>query len=428
MDAGITWEDAYLGGLTEAVRAGEVPERLVDRAVGRVLDVKCRLGLFDRARVDPDRAEATVRCAAHRAVSLRAARESIVLLKNTDGLLPLAPSVRRIAVIGPNADDVPDLLGDYTPWPPGAPVATVLAALRTHAPHGVTVHHARGCEVTGTDRSGIPPAVAAARAADVAVVVLGERPTSFTRPGGTDGEAMDAADLELTGVQEELLRAVHATGTPVVLVLLNGRALAVHWAAAHVPAIVEAFLPGEFGGRAVAEILYGHVNPSGRLPVTVPRSVGQLPLTYDQKRLRAKAGDYVGLSASPLYEFGHGLSYTTFSYDRLWLTRTRMRADQTTVARVDITNTGDRQGQEVVQLYLRDRLASVSLPERLLRGYTKVDLAPGETTTAVMTLSPRELALVDGRMRTVVEPGLFDVLVGRSCHAIELTARLEVTA
>ncbi len=163
----------------------------------------------------------------------------------------------------------------------------------------MTVHHARGCEVTGTDRSGIPPAVAATRAADVAVVVLGERPTSFTRPGGTDGEAMDAADLELTGVQEELLRAMHATGTPVVLVLLNGRALAVNWAAAHVPAIVEAFLPGEFGGRAVAEILYGHVNPSGRLPVTVPRSVGQLPLTYDQKRLRAKAGDYVGLSASP---------------------------------------------------------------------------------------------------------------------------------
>ncbi|MFJ6079826.1 glycoside hydrolase family 3 C-terminal domain-containing protein [Streptomyces sp. NPDC092369] len=428
VDVGITWEEAYLGELAAAVRAGEVPERLVDRAVGRVLNLKYRLGLFDRSRVDPDRAEATVRSAAHQAVSLRAARESIVLLKNSGDLLPLGPSVRRLAVIGPNADDVADLLGDYTPWPPGAPVATVLAALRDTAPDGVTIRHAKGCEVTGDDRAGIPAAVAAARAADVTVLVLGERSTAFASADSTDGESRDAADLELTGVQEELLKAVHATGTPVVLVLVNGRALAVNWAAEHVPAIVEAFLPGEFGGRAVAEVLFGEVNPSGRLPVTVPRGVGQLPLTYDHKRMRAKAGDYVGLSASPLYEFGFGLSYTTFSYARLRISRPRIRAHESTVVRVDVTNTGVRRGQEVVQLYLRDRLASVSLPERMLRGYAKVDLAPGETTTVAMTLSPRELALVDHRMRTTVEPGLFDVLVGRSCLSVELTGQVEVMA
>jgi beta-glucosidase len=424
VDVGITWEPAYLDQLVDNVREGHVPVALVDRAVRRVLLLKKRLGLFQQALVDPDTAERTVHSQAHQAIALQAARESLILLKNDD-LLPLAGG-NRIAVIGPNADNSSNLLGDYNPWPPFQPIPSILDAIRAHAPAGTTVTHAPGCTVLGNDRSGIDAAVAAARNADVAVLVLGEQPKSFTQAGSTDGEATDIADLGLTGVQDELVAAVVATGTPVVAILINGRALAITQLAATVPAIVEAFLPGEFGGQAVAELLFGVINPSGRLPVTVPRGVGQLPMYYDQKRMRAAAADYVDSPVAPLYPFGFGLSYTTFEYRNLRLSSSRIRSDGTVRVTVDVHNTGHRAGATVVQLYLTDVLATVSLPARMLRGFAKVTIPAGGVETVQLTLGPRELALVDQRMRTVVEPGTFEVHLGASSTDTPLSATFEV--
>jgi len=425
VDVGITWEPAYLDQLVENVQEGHVPMALIDRAVRRVLLLKKRLGLFDQALVDPDVAERTVHSAANQAIALQASRESLVLLRNQDNLLPL-PGGKRIAVIGPNADNSSNLLGDYNPWPPFEPIPSILDAIRTHAPSGTTVTYAAGCTVLGADRSGFDAAVSVARSADVAVLVLGEQPKSFFQAGSTDGEATDIADLGLTGVQDELVAAVLATKTPVVAVLVNGRALSITELAATVPAIVEAFLPGEFGGQAVAELLFGAINPSGRLPVTVPRSVGQLPMYYDQKRMRAAAGDYVDLRATPLYEFGFGLSYTTFEYRNLRLAQRRIRSGETVRVSVDVHNTGDRDGATVVQLYLTDVVASVSLPARMLRGFAKVTVPAGSVRTVHLTLGPRELALVDQRMRTVVESGAFEVHVGASSTDTPLSATFEV--
>ncbi len=425
VDVGITWEPAYLDQLVASVHDGSVSVELVDRAVRRVLLLKKRLGLFKNAIVDPAIAERTVHSAEHQALALAAARESLVLLKNDGGLLPLAAG-KRIAVIGPNADNSSNLLGDYNPWPPFAPIPTILDAIRTHAPTGTTVTYAPGCAVLGDDRSGFDAARAAARAADVAVLVLGEKPKSFLQVGSTDGEAADIADLDLTGVQNDLVTAITATGTPVVVVLVNGRALSVNQLATTVPSILEAFLPGEFGGQAVAEVLFGAVNPSGRLPVTVPRSVGQLPMYYGQKRMRAQSSGYIDLPGTPLYEFGFGLSYTTFDYRNLRLSSPRIRRGESLDVTVDVRNTGARAGATVVQLYLVDVLASVSLPARMLRGFGKVSLSPGQTETVRMTLGTRELALVDQQMHTVVEPGSFEVHVGSSSANTPLSATFEV--
>ncbi|MGN6190487.1 MAG: glycoside hydrolase family 3 C-terminal domain-containing protein [Conexibacter sp.] len=427
VDVGITWEAAYLDQLIASVQDGSVPMALIDRAVRRVLYVKLKLGLFENPYVDPARAERVVHSAAHQATALQAARESIVLLKNAGGLLPLRDAGQRIAVIGPNADEAENLLGDYHPWPPLEPIPSILTAIRAHAPGGSTVTYARGCEITGEDRSGFDAAVAAAQGADVALVVVGEKAAGFFHPGATNGEACDVASLDLTGVQDELIEAVRATGTPTVVVLVHGRPLSIRAVAEHVPAILSAWLPGERGGEALTDVLFGRCDPGGRLPITVPRSVGQLPLYNSLRPMRATAGDYVDLPSSPLFPFGFGLSYTTFSYANLALSRTRIGAGETTEVRVDVTNTGSRSGQEVVQLYVADVHASVSVPEQQLRGFRKVALDPGQTTTVRMTLGPRELALVDQALETVVEPGTFELRVGSSCADIHARATLEVT-
>ncbi|GAB3973894.1 glycoside hydrolase family 3 N-terminal domain-containing protein [Actinoallomurus acanthiterrae] len=428
VDVGITWEDAYLDGLKDGVKDGSVPMELVDRAVRRVLMLKLRLGLFDNPYVDPARAEQIVGGAAHRALALQAAREGITLLKNDGGLLPIKSSIKRIAVIGPNADVPENLTGDYAPWPPKNGMPTVLASIKAAAPAGTRVTYAKGCGVNDADRTGFAKAVATARGADLVVLVLGERSKGFLFEGATGGEGVDAADLNLTGVQDALVQAVHATGKPVVIVLVAGRPLAITWPAEHVPAIVQAWLPGERGGEAIADVLFGKCDPGGRLPVTVPRSVGQLPIYNDVKPMRAAADGYVGLKASPLYEFGHGLSYTTFRYDNLKISRRRIKTGETTEVRVDVTNTGHRTGQEVVQLYLADQQSSVSLPVKQLRGFAKVELKPGQKRTVRLTLGPREMELVDESMRQVVEPGAFEVQVGSSSARIHLRGTFEVVA
>lgn len=432
VDVGISYEDAYMGALVENVRHGGVPEALVDRAVRRILRQKMRLGLFERPLVDPDRAASIVHAPAHRELALRAAREGIVLLKNEGGALPLRKGLRTIAVVGPNADNPANQLGDYVPEVVLQHVTTILEGVRAEVEPRTRVRYVKGCDVIGDATDQIRQAVDAARKADAAVVVLGENEWHAPGKTGTDGEGFDVASLDLTGRQEELLEAVHATGTPTVLVLVNGRPLSIRWAAEHVPAIVEAWLPGERGGEAVADVLFGDQEPEGRLPITVPRHVGQLPVAYDSKPskeywIREGWGKrYADMSPEPLFAFGHGLSYTRFDCANLRVEPAAIRRGGTVVVSADVTNRGTRPGKEVVQLYLHDPVASVVLPVRRLRGFEKVALEPGAARTVRFLLRPDALALLDAGLRWTVEPGAFEVEVGSSSRKIHLTGRFEV--
>jgi beta-glucosidase len=434
LDVGISYESGFMADLLASVREGAVPASLVDRAVRRILRQKFRLGLFERVHVDPDRAVAVVHQAAHQELALEAAREGMVLLRNEGGLLPLRKDLKSIAVIGPNADDRLNQLGDYVPLQVPQPVTTVLEGIRRAVSADTQVAYVKGCEVLGTNTSEIPRAAAAAAKAEVAVVVLGENEWRAANRAGTDGEGFDAATLELTGLQEDLVKAVKATGTPTVVVLINGRPLATRWIAANIPAVLEAWLPGEKGGQAVAEILFGEVNPSGRLPVTVPRHAGQLPVYYNAKKSKSYwiqhgwGRPYVDLEPTPLYPFGYGLSYTRFDYANLKLSRNEISPAETVEVRVDVRNAGGRAGAEVVQLYIEDVVSSVSTPVKELRGFTKVFLQPGETRTCTFTLRPDDLALYDRDLRRVVEPGLFRVMVGSSSEDIRVRGEFQVRA
>ena len=435
LDVGISYESGFMLDLVRSVREGAIPESLVDRAVRRILRQKARLGLFERHQADLGHALATVHSREHQEIALQAARQGIVLLKNEGGLLPLDRArLRSIAVIGPNADDALNQLGDYTADGVLQHVVTVLEGVRAAAP-GARVTHVRGCDVTSGGVDEIARARRAAARSDVAIVVLGENEWHARRGQertGTSGEAFDAATLELTGRQEELVRAVAAAGKPTVVVLINGRPLATRWIAQHVPALVEAWIPGERGGQAVAEVLFGDVNPSGRLPVSVPRHAGQLSVVYSQPRSKAywlKEGwgvPYADLAPTPLFPFGHGLSYTTFAYSGLRLGAAEAAADGTLDVAVDVRNTGRRPGTETVQLYVRDVVSSVTTPALQLRGFRKVTLAPGAVETVTIPLRIADLALFDQRMQRVVEPGEFELMVGASSADLRLRTRFVV--
>jgi beta-glucosidase-like glycosyl hydrolase len=436
VDLDITYEPAYMKPLIENVEEGRVPEALVDRAVRRVLEQKFRLGLFEHPYVDPENAAKVMHSKEHQDLALRSAQEGIVLLKNEHELLPLKKALKTIAVIGPNADDAPNQLGDYSPLAVPQHVSTVLDGIKSKVSPATRVVYVKGCEVTGADQSTFEKAVEAAKRTDVAVVVVGEN-TQFQPTRGTDGEGQDVASLDLSGVQEDLVRAVAATGTPVVLVLINGRPLSVRWEAAHLPAIVEAWNPGERGGEAVADVLFGDYNPSGRLAITIPRSVGQLPAYYNYKPSKSywiehgwtNEKGYADLLGSPLYPFGYGLSYTDFRYSNLSIDPSQLSgsSDMRTHVRVDVENTGKRAGVETVQLYFHERFAPVSTPVMQLRGFERAALGPGEKKTVTFTLSHDDLMLLDQDMHWVVAPGTFEIMIGKSSADVALKGTLEVT-
>ena len=433
VDVGISLESGFMKPLADGVREGRVPSALVDDAVRRILTMKFRLGLFEKPLVDVEHAVATVHTPEHRQLALEAARESIVLLQNEKNILPLRRELKSIAVIGPNADNTRNQLGDYIARVVTQPVTTVLAGVRAMVAPGTRVQYAKGCSVLGEDRSGFPEAVRIAKESEVAIVVVGEN-ERHAREGGTDGEDRDVASLDLTGVQEDLVKAVAATGTPTVVVLVNGRPLSTRWIAANIPTVVEAWLPGEAGGTAVAEVLFGAYNPSGRLAITVPRHVGQLPLYYNSSPSRLPAErdrgpewrDYVDLEGSPLYPFGHGLSYTRFEYSNLRIEPKAIPADGTVRILADIANTGSRAGDEVVQLYLRDNVSSVVRPVKELKGFRRVHLASGEQRTVTFEVTREALAFYNRQMERVVEPGTFTAIVGRSSEDIPLRGVFEV--
>ncbi|WP_324650758.1 glycoside hydrolase family 3 N-terminal domain-containing protein [Georgenia sp. H159] len=428
IDVELPTGNAYLTPLRERVEDGRTPIELVDRAVLRILRQKEELGLLDEDfSADLDGA-VDLDPTAHRELARRLAERSLVLLSN-DGTLPLvAPG--RVAVVGPNADRSPALFGCYSfvnhvipqhpGTEPGIEAPSVLDALRSEFP---SVTYAAGCAVDDDDRSGIADAVARAEDADLAVVVVGDQSGLFGR--GTVGEGCDRDDLELPGVQRELVEAVLATGTPVVLVLLTGRPYVLDWALERCSAVVQGFFPGEEGAAALADVLTGRVNPSGRLPVSLPRSAGSQPSSYLHARL-AGPSETSNLDPTPVLPFGHGLSYTTFTHSALTPATTEVATSEAIELTVRVRNTGTRAGSDVVQLYARDVAASVTRPVAQLMGYCRVDLEPGEEVTVHFAVPTTRLAFSDRRMCRVVEPGAVELWVGPSCAERETEARVEL--
>jgi beta-glucosidase len=393
--------------LVQAVQQGLIDEATIDRAVERLFRARFRLGMFDPPEMVPyaQIPYSVNDSPAHRALALDVALESMVLLKNADGALPLGEGLRSIAVVGPNADDVEVLLGNYNGTPSSA--VTPLAGIRARAGEGVEVRYARGCGILGDSRAGFSEAVEAARGADVVIACMGISQEVEGEEG--PGRAADREDIVLPGVQEDLLRALYEVNKRLVVVLLNGSPLAVNWAHEHAPAILEAWYPGEEGGTAIAQVLFGDYNPAGRLPVTFYKSIEQLPHFEDY----GMAGHTYRYSLEePLYPFGHGLSYTSFSYANLIIEPEDIRADQSVTVRATVTNTGDRAGDEVVQCYVSDVASQFPVPVRHLEGFQRVHLAPGESREVAFTLTPRQLAAFDDDGRRIVEPGGFVVSIG----------------
>ena len=430
--------DADLGALAYAqlaksLKAGKITMQAIDRAVRRVLRMKMEMGLFEHPYVD-ERAASEVGCAAHRQVALDVARASVTLLKN-DGVLPLSRDL-RIAVIGPNADNVYNLLGDYTAPQEEGRVKTILAGIKSKASR---VEYVKGCGIRDTSHTNIAEAVAAAQRADVVVCAVGgssarDFRTSYQETGAAltndtsvsdmdCGEGYDRATLGLLGRQQALLEALKETGKPLVVVYIEGRPLNKNWSAEHANALLTAYYPGQEGGTAIADVLFGDYNPAGRIPVSVPRDVGQLPVYYNQKYPEER--DYMDMTARPLYAFGYGLSYTTFAYSHLVVER---QGNGSVEVSFDITNTGNRDGEEVPQLYLRDEVASTVQPRLQLKRFDRVFIRKGETRRITFTLTPDDFSIINRQMRRVVEPGTFLLMVGPASDNILLQETIQLTS
>lgn len=435
--------------LINAVRQGKIEERVVDDAVRQVLRMKFEMGLFDDPYVDPDKAAREVHNDAAIALARRAAQESVTLLKNSANILPLSKNI-RVAVVGPNANNRYNQLGDYTAPQPDETIKTVVDGIRSKLPAS-QVEYVRGCAIRDTTESNIDEAVRVANNADVVVAVVGgssarDFKTEYKETGAavTDsktindmecGEGFDRATLSLLGKQQQLLDALKQTGKPLVVVYIEGRPLVKNWADENADALLTAYYPGEQGGMAVADVLFGDYNPAGRLSVSVPRSVGQLPVYYNKKN--PYGHDYVEMPVTPLYPFGYGLSYTTFEYSNLEVnpvenaeasSHPSLLASHSLKVEVsfDLTNTGSRDGEEVAQLYLRDEVASVVQPNRQLKKFQRVMLKSGERRRVSFVLNYDDLAVVTAGLQRVVEPGEFTVMVGSSSNDIRLEKKISI--
>ncbi|VVM05399.1 beta-glucosidase [Methylacidimicrobium cyclopophantes] len=423
MEAGVDIDMAsglYAAELPGLVRRGEIPEPLLDRAVERVLDFKTRLGLWNVAAKAPTPEGASLPSGSRR-LALQAAREAIVLLKNRGSLLPLSSRIHSIAVIGPLADDRKNALGPWSGVGRPEDVVSILEGVRNRAPAGTRLLFARGSTITGGSKAGFAEAVAAAKAADLVLVVVGEE-------ARMSGEAASRSDLGLPGRQEELVRTLCESGKPVVAILCSGRPLAIPWIADHVPALLVAWFLGVESGNAIADILFGLADPVGRLPVTIPRAVGQVPIYYSHANTGRPPGSgrdvsgYIDLPESPLFPFGHGLAYTRFTYRDIRVSPERVGPGQSIEASVLLENEGLRAAVETVQLYLRDLAASITRPVAELKGFQRVSLRPGQKCRVYFSLPSDALAFLgpDGEPRR--ETGDFELRIGPS-SAAGLSAR-----
>ncbi|MHA6533875.1 glycoside hydrolase family 3 N-terminal domain-containing protein [Paenibacillus sp. BAC0078] len=426
--------------LVGAVRTGRLAIEILDRAVQRVLELKFKLGLFEQPYADPDAAEKFIGSEKHRELARKLAAESIILLKNDAGTLPLSSGSGKVAVIGPNADAPYNQLGDYTSPQQRASIATVLDGVRSKlGPERVL--YAPGCRIKGDSREGFEAALSCAAQADTVVMVLGGSSARDFGEGTIDlktgaskvtehswsdmdcGEGIDRISLALSGVQLELVQEIHKLGKPVIVVYINGRPISEPWIEEHAHAILEAWYPGQEGGHAVADILFGEVNPSGRLTVSWPKDVGQLPVYYNGKRSRGKR--YLETDSQPRYPFGFGLSYTSFNYSELKVEPQSITAGETATVTVQVTNTGERTGAEVVQLYISDVASKVSRPAKELKGFRKITLSPGESKIVEFEVGAEQLQYIGPDFQPVVEPGAFKVLAGSHVNDV-LEAALEV--
>jgi len=441
LQAGIDLEAPYdqcFRHLSDLVDAGDVPEEAIDRAVLRILRTKLRLDLWNRPLSTVELVQQVCRQPEHVALAGRIADESIILLKNDNHLLPLSPELTSLAVIGPNADQVQ--FGDYSWSKDNQDGVTVLQGIREILSKEVQIRTARGCDIHSLDSSGIAPAVAVARQSQVAIVVVGGTSAVLSGIGwgkehgyenATCGEGFDVTSLELPGLQQQLVEAVVATGTPTVVVLMHGRPHSIKWISDHVPAVVEAWYPGQEGGRAIARVLFGQVNPSGRLPVSVPQSVGHVPVYYNHKISRGgyyhrpgtptqPGRDYVFSDPKPLFPFGHGLSYSDFEYTDLQIDKPHPEITDTLTIRLRIHNRSKIDGREVVQLYVRDCVSSVTIPQLQLKAFNKISIAAGKSEWIEFRLPIADLWLIDRSLQKVVEPGEFEILLGASSVDIRL--------
>ena len=428
----------YGPNLLTAVRQGLVEPAVLDTAVARVLRMKFNLGLFDRPYVDEKLVTQKVATAHNKSVARQVARESIILLKNDQHVLPLSKKLKRIAVVGPNADNAYNQLGDYTAPQAEGKIQTLLTGIRAAVGKGTQVDYVKGCAIRDTANSDIAAAVTAAQQADAVILVLGgssarDFKTSYQATGAANvdpntvsdmesGEGFDRVSLDMMGDQMKLLQAIQETGKPVVLVTIMGRPLNLNWAAEHVPAIVNAWYPGQEGGLAIADVLFGDYNPAGRLPVSVPRSVGQLPVHYNHAK--PKHHDYVEMSAKPLYTFGYGLSYSTFAYSNLQVKLEEKADDFVCTVSFDVENTGKLDGDEVAQLYVVDEVSSVVTPIMQLKRFDRKPIAAGKKTSYSFELTKEDLKIWAVDHVWKAEKGKFQLLVGASSDDIRLKGEM----
>jgi len=433
--------------LIQLVKEGQISEELIDRAVTRILTAKFKAGVFEKPYADSKDVKKNVHTSEHIALARQVAEESVILLKNENGLLPLDKNkLQSIAVIGPNANQVQ--YGDYSYTRDNKSGITILQGIKETVGKNVKVNYAKGCGITDLSKEGFPEAVRAARESDVVVAVLGETSVILSGLGWgkgpgedeiqdpfTTGEGYDLTDINPIGVQRELLQALKETGKPIILVLVHGRPWSIGWEKEHMPAILEAWYPGEQGGTAVSNILFGEVNPSGRLNATFPQSVGHIPVFYDYKPsakgINREPGtpekpgrDYVFSSPDPLFPFGFGLSYTTFEYSDMQVSGKRFGKEGIRVS-VNITNTGNRKGKEVVQLYINDKISSVTTPVKALKRFQKTELNPGESKRVSFHLTVKDLGLWNTQMQFVTEPGEFELMFGQSSEDIKCSETVE---
>jgi beta-glucosidase len=395
-------------------------EKYIDKATSRILTAKYQLGLFDTKPKEINTETIFTSKKEHQEFSYEMAKKAIILLKNDNNVLPLDLSkIKSLAVIGPNAHEnrpkkgTYSLLGGYSGLPPY--YVSTLDGIKAKVGDNVKINYAKGCDLLSNSKKGFPAAIAAAKKSDAVVLVIGGSRK-------TGGEGVDRADLDLYGVQQELVKAIHKTGKPVVAVLINGRPLSINYVAENIPSILETWYLGMRSGDAIADAIFGDVNPGGKLTVSFPRSVGQVPVTYLQRPdfIGSGKGLFKDADKSPLFPFGFGLSYTTFKYSTPKFKNATINADGSTTVSVEVTNTGDRAGDEVVQMYVRDDFASVGRYNKMLKGFERISLKPVETKTVTFTLGFDELNILNQQMKKVVEPGTFTISVGGSSQEKDL--------
>jgi beta-glucosidase len=446
LNAGV---DADLGGkgfgkeLHAAIKKDLVTEEQINIAVKNVLRLKFEMGLFENPYVDSKTAEKEVRTSENISLARKVANESIILLKNEKSILPLSKDLKEIAVIGPNADVPYNQLGDYTAPQEEGNVVTVLQGIRNKVGETANIKYVKGCAIRDTTNLDIEKAVQAAQNADVAVVVLGgssarDFKTSYQSTGAASveikkdeaisdmesGEGYDRKTLDLMGKQLQLVKEIHKTGTPVVVVLIKGRPLIINWISENVSAILDAWYPGQEGGNAIADVLFGDYNPAGRLPVSIPKSVGQLPIYYSHKP--PSKHNYVEGDANPLYPFGFGLSYSSFEYKNLNIEVLEDSKGLNVQISFTIKNTSELDGEEVAQLYLRDKFSSVVLPLKQLKRFNRLPIKAGDEQKITFNLTEKDLMLYNQNRDWVTESGSFDIMIGSSSYDIQLTGEFEI--